>query len=171
MTFSFQKIDLEVARQIVAWEYPSPYHAYNLHGSALAVARFIDGPYFAVFSQEELMGFFCYGEASQLASHRKHGLYQVKGYLDVGLGMNPALCGRGLGASFLRSGLTFARQRDWQGGFRLTVASNNVRAYKVYNRLGFTEIGRIAWDTKLTADFVVMTLDTFEQDPLTCLVD
>lgn len=165
MDFVFEKMDLLAALQVVSWEYPAPYEVYNLHGSALALARLVDGAYFSVFSQEQLVGFFCFGSAAQLAGKRDHRLYQDKAYLDVGLGMHPHRCDRGLGSSFVRAGLVYARKQDWRGGFRLTVASNNLRAYKVYSRLGFQEEGRIVWNPKLRSDFVVMTLDTFELSP------
>lgn len=164
--FAFRKVDLAVALEIVRWDYPAPYHVYNLHGSSLAMARLVDGPYLAVYSGEELMGFFCYGPAAQLSVKKEHGLYLPRQYLDVGLGMHPAWCGRGYGLVFVRSGLLFARQQDWQGGFRLTVASNNARAHAVYSKLGFAEVGRISWDARFSSDFVVMTLDKFGPTPV-----
>lgn len=161
MHFSFEKVDFKAAFQIVSWEYPPPYGLYNLNGSALAIVKFIDGNYFAAYLDDQLMGFFCYGSAAQLIGKKDHPLYQDKSYLDVGLGMHPDWCDRGLGISFVRAGLNFARERNWQDGFRLTVASNNPRAQKVYSRLGFQEIGQISWDDKLTQYFLVMTLDNF----------
>ncbi|MCK9526058.1 MAG: GNAT family N-acetyltransferase [Limnochordia bacterium] len=165
MGFVFQKANLGAAVQIVAWDYPAPYQMYNLHGSAVAMDRLVDGPYYAAFSKGELMGFFCYGTAAQLNGKKDHVLYTAQGFLDVGLGMHPAWCSRGHGVDFLRSGLLFARNRGWQEGFRLTVASNNIRACKVYSRLGFQEIGRVVWDSGFNWDFVVMTLDTPWPDP------
>ncbi len=163
MDFTFQKVDLGVALKIVAWDYPAPYHVYNVHRSALTVARFVDGPYFAVLSGEQLMGFFCYGASAQLTDKKDHALYRARDYLDVGL--HPDWCGRGRGFSFVRSGLLFARSQGWLKGFRLTVASNNTRARKVYSRLGFQETGRIPWNAALTHDFVVMTLGTLGPAP------
>lgn len=171
MEFAFQKVDLGMALKIAAWDYPAPYHVYNVHGSPLALAKFVDGPYFAAFCDEELMGFFCYGGAAQLVGKKDNLLYQSKEYLDVGLGMHPAWCGNGYGLSFVSSGLHFAKHHGWLQGFRLTVASNNTRASKVYSRLGFQETGRIAWHSTVICDFVVMTLDSFEPAPLAAVVD
>ena len=162
MGFVFEKVDLGAAMAIVGWKYPPPYHVYNLNDSTLALARLVDGPYFAARFDGELMGFFCYGTAARLNGKKDSELYSSRAYLDVGLGMHPAWCGRGKGLGFVRSGLLFARSQDWQGGFRLTVASNNTRARTVYARLGFEEIGRIVWDSPLNRDFVVMTLDSCE---------
>lgn len=171
MDFVFQKVDLGVALKIVAWDYPAPYHVYNVHGSPLALARFIDGPYFAALWGEELIGFFCYGVAAQLNGKKDNELYREREYLDVGLGMHPAWCGSGQGLRFVRSGLQFAKHQGWLKGFRLTVASNNTRALKVYSRLGFQEMGRIAWHSRVMCDFVVMTLDNFGPTPPVALVD
>ncbi len=163
--FVFQKMDLGAALAVVQWEYPTPHHVYNLHGSILAITRLVDGPYFSVYFGEELMGFFCYGAAAQLKVGKGHVLYVSREYLDIGLGMHPAWCGRGLGVEFVRSGLVFAKDQDWRGGFRLTVAANNARAYAVYSRLGFKAIGSISWDDRFSSDFVVMTLDEFGPTP------
>lgn len=162
MEFSLHKADFLEAVQIVSWEYPAPYEVYSLHGSPLAIAKLVDGQYFGVYNHNQLVGFFCYGEAAQLAGYDRHLLYQDKQFLDVGLGMHPDYCGRGLGASFVRAGLVYAREQSWLGAFRLTVASNNPRAITVYSRLGFQEVGRIVWDASLDVDFLVMTLDSFE---------
>lgn len=160
MKLAFQEMDLRSALQIVDWEYPAPYEVYNLHGSPLALAKFLEGSYFSVRLQDELVGFFCYGRSAQLLGKRDNPLYQSR-HLDIGLGLHPSWCGRGLGVTFVRSGLVFARS-FWSGGFRLTVASNNPRAMKVYSRLGFQEAGRIAWSADASVDFLVMILDNFE---------
>lgn len=160
MDLTFRKVDLRAALEIVSWEYPPPYDIYGFHSSALALAVLVDEPYIAAFADRQVVGFFCFGQAAQVRSKRKHLLYQAEEYLDVGLGMHPAWCGRGLGLNFLHSGLLYAKSYDWQGGFRLTVAANNVRAIKVYGRLGFREAGRIAPDSETGPGFVVMTLDT-----------
>lgn len=157
--FHIKKADFAAALQIVEWNYPAPYHVYNLHGSAVALHRLVEGPYYAVYADRQLMGFFCYGEAARLRTRKNHPFYQDQNYLDVGLGMHPAWCGRGHGQVFVRSGLCFARELQWEKGFRLTVASNNPRALKVYSRQGFRETGRIPWNAKFTSHFVVMTLD------------
>jgi ribosomal-protein-alanine N-acetyltransferase len=59
------------------------------------------------------------------------------GTVELGLGLRPALTGRGLGASFLASGMEFARTRFEPVRFLLSVATFNERAIKVYERAGF----------------------------------
>lgn len=161
MELTFKKIDLFSAFDIIAWEYPAPYGIYTLNNSPIAFTKLIEGNYYGAFFEEILIGFFCFGSSAQLATKTDHKLYQDRGYLDVGLGMHPDYCGHGLGEDFLRAGLNYAREQKRLNRFRLTVASNNYRAIKVYERLGFKEQGKIFWDPALTGHFLVMTLDTF----------
>src|SRR2546421_416682 len=62
--------------------------------------------------------------------------------VEVGLGLRPDLTGRGLGESFSRAALDFARAEWSPRRFRLYVAAWNRRALRVYERLGFREAGR-----------------------------
>ncbi|NMB20853.1 MAG: GNAT family N-acetyltransferase [Firmicutes bacterium] len=160
MDYIFEKVDHSSALQIVAWDYPAPYDLYNLHHSEVARDRLVSGPYFASFSGSDLVGFVCFGKAARLSGKKDNPLYAASEFLDIGLGMHPAWCGKGYGEGFVRAGLLFAQNRGWNEGFRLTVAANNIRARKVYTRLGFREIGQIPWDSSSTWDFLVMTLDT-----------
>jgi RimJ/RimL family protein N-acetyltransferase len=59
------------------------------------------------------------------------------GPLDIGLGLKPELCGKGMGAAFMGSGMEYARKNLGAAGFRLTVALFNSRAGKVYKKIGF----------------------------------
>ena len=60
--------------------------------------------------------------------------------VHVGLGLRPELTGRGLGRTFVDSGLTYARDRWGPARFRLWVAAFNVRAIRVYERQGFERV-------------------------------
>lgn len=163
MELKIRKVEAQEALQIASWVYPPPYQKYNLHGSPLAIARLLRGRYFAVFAHNQLRGFFCYGSSAQLTNKKEHELYQGGNYLDFGLGMHPDYCNQGLGLQFAHSGLLFAVEQGWSGGFRLTVAFNNLRAMKIYLRLGFQEVGRIVWDSSPKFEFLVMTLDGLGQ--------
>ena len=57
--------------------------------------------------------------------------------MEIGLGLRPDLTGKGLGRGFLVAGLAFARRSFRLGVFRLSVASCNERAIKVYEGVGF----------------------------------
>lgn len=162
MKLTFKKVDVFSALEIISWEYPAPYEIYTLHNSPLALVKLMEGRYYAAFDHTVLIGFFCFGSAAQLVTKTDHPLYKNKNYLDIGLGLHPNYCGKGLGANFLLAGLRYAQDQGWQQGFRLTVASSNLRAIKVYQRLQFKEQGKIFWDPALSAHFLVMTLDVLE---------
>ena len=62
--------------------------------------------------------------------------------VEVGLGLRPDLTGRGLGEAVIRAELDYARA-EWQPAtFRLFVTVWNERAIRLYERLGFHEVGR-----------------------------
>ena len=129
-------IDLSIApmsqRDAVAiseWHYDPPYSFYDSNADSDDEALLLDaerrkGRYFSAFDDGALVGFF---------------EFQVKGGdVVVGLGLRPDLTGRGRGLEFTEAGLAFARERFGPGQFRLSVASFNTRAIKVYERAGFT---------------------------------
>ncbi len=161
MFFSIRKTGYGDALQIVSWEYSAPYEIYNLRNSPLVVVRLVDGRYYSVFTELGLTGFFCYGPAGRLRMKHAAALYQNAKYLDVGLGMHPKFCGRGLGTYFVRAGLVYAYRAFGTNHFRLTAATGNIRAIKVYAKLGFIESGIIKGCVGPVSEFTVMTLDDF----------
>jgi RimJ/RimL family protein N-acetyltransferase len=61
---------------------------------------------------------------------------------EVGLGLRPDLTGRGLGEAVVRAELDYVRE-DWAPTtLRLLVTVWNTRAIRLYERLGFREVGR-----------------------------
>jgi RimJ/RimL family protein N-acetyltransferase len=62
--------------------------------------------------------------------------------VEVGIGLRPDLTGRGLGEPFLRAQLAYAAEQWSPLTFRLFVAVWNERAIRIYERLGFREVGR-----------------------------
>jgi RimJ/RimL family protein N-acetyltransferase len=63
------------------------------------------------------------------------------GLCTIGLGLAPRLTGRSLGPGFVRTGLDFAVSQWRVSRFRLEVVAFNVRAVRVYKRLGFVSTG------------------------------
>jgi [ribosomal protein S18]-alanine N-acetyltransferase len=120
------------AEEIATWRYEPPYSFYDSDADAGDLALLLDpetreGTYFAAFGADaSLLGFF---------EFRPHG-----DDLVVGLGLRPDLTGRGLGLEFVGAGLAFARRRFEPSRFRLSVATFNERAIRVYERAGFVRL-------------------------------
>jgi len=112
------------------WRYPEPYSFYDRTADPDDAALVLDanrrkGRFFSARDETgKLIGFF---------------EFQQKGNdVVIGLGLHPELTGRGLGRGFLEAGIAFALKKFRPARFRLSVASFNRRAIKVYERAGFT---------------------------------
>jgi ribosomal-protein-alanine N-acetyltransferase len=129
MALRFEQMTQEEAEAIAAWRYEPPYDFYDARADEedlglLLSAERRAGRTFAVKDEAGgLVGFFTYGQEADV--------------VVVGLGLRPDLTGRGLGAPFVTAGLGFARERFTPRQFRLSVATFNARAIKVYERVGF----------------------------------
>lgn len=123
------------AQAISAWHYPGEYALYNFSPED-SLDELLDGSSWGVRdAQGALTGFYQFGRGGRIPT-KEQGAY-LEGPLDIGLGLRPDLCGKGLGESFLLAGMEFARARLGAEAFRLTVAAWNLRARKVYARCGF----------------------------------
>lgn len=147
------KIDVT---EIVSWKYPQEYSFYDLEDSPDTFDELLDGSYYAVRDQDnQLMGFFCFGRNAQVPEGRHQNLYSGDNVLDIGLGMKPEITGKGMGFSFLKAGMEFAKQSFKPDYLRLSVAAFNVRAIKVYARIGFKETASFVNNGY---PFIVMTI-------------
>jgi len=131
----------EQAEQISKWKYETEYSIYSMDESEELLNELLDGSYFSVRDNDNLIGYFCFGKAAQIPVKVATEFYLDSSFTDIGLGVKPALCGKGLGQEFLLSGMEFAREKLGAKKFRLTVASFNKRAIKVYERVGFFKVG------------------------------
>ena len=141
MRFTLSPIIRADAQAISRWRYDGPYSAYN--GNQASVASLLEPRYFyhSVHDDHgELVGYFCFGEDARVSAGKRLGLYERETALDVGLGMRPDLTGQGLGAEFVQAGLRFAKATYDPEAFRLTVATFNRRAMRVYERAGFKPV-------------------------------
>ena len=136
--YTLSPMDLISARHIVTWTYEPPYSIYSLQDSQETIADLLGGEYYTVTDQGgALIGYFCFGASAQVPAGHSIGAYTDTSLLDIGLGLNPALCGQGRGLFFMEQGLIFATEELGANGFRLTVATFNNRAIKTYERAGF----------------------------------
>ena len=139
--YVFEPMNDEQARAVAAWRYEAPYDFYDMANDPEDLEELLGPPerregYYALLSDGELVGFFCYGPGGQLPTFD----YPDDGSVDVGLGLEPDLTGKGLGLEFVRAGLRFGRHRFSPAGFRLSVATFNERAILIYERAGFRRV-------------------------------
>ncbi|WP_031539961.1 MULTISPECIES: GNAT family N-acetyltransferase [unclassified Bacillus (in: firmicutes)] len=136
MSYSLHKITEEVAREILSWTYLPPYDLYNSEVTEEALQEFAENPYYALYKDGALVGFYCTGYAAQVPIGYFFQAYP-EGYLDIGLGMRPDLTGRGQGTAFLQ--FIIASIETTQP-LRLTVAAFNKRAIALYEKFGFHKV-------------------------------
>ncbi len=139
--YVFEPMSDEQAHAVVAWRYEVPYDFYDVANDPEGLEELLGPPerregYYAVLSDDELVGFFCYGPGGRLQGFD----YPDDGSVDVGLGLKPDLIGRGRGLGFVRAGLEFGRRSFSPAGFRLFVATFNERAIRVYEHAGFRRL-------------------------------
>ncbi|TCP31273.1 ribosomal protein S18 acetylase RimI-like enzyme [Scopulibacillus darangshiensis] len=152
------KMTLEEAFELTQWRYEEPYNFYDLDDSAQTINEFMDGScYSARDEHDALIGFYCFGINAQVPGGRKEGLYQGEHVIDIGLGMKPELTGKGLGLSFFQTGMDIAKNEYNPKGIRLSVASFNKRAIKLYTKAGFKQEGEPFLSRG--NEFIIMTLD------------
>ena len=92
--------------------------------------------YVAYDKGNNILGYICIGKSAQIPT-KEENTYIDETVLDIGLGLNPSLCGNGLGSKFLMDCISFAKQKFNTSNIRLTVALFNQRAVKVYGKIGF----------------------------------
>jgi [ribosomal protein S18]-alanine N-acetyltransferase len=141
LRFTLTRITRADARAISRWRYDGPYSVYN--GSPASVDPLLNPRYLYHSVRDEqgdLAGYFCFGEDARVSAGRRLGIYDREPALDVGLGMRPDLTGRSLGEGFVASGLRFANETYSPQTFRLTVATFNRRAIRVYEKVGFEPV-------------------------------
>lgn len=129
MQFTLNKMKQEDAHQIASWHYASPYDFYDWDKDPQDLAELLDPrswqeTYYSVFNEEnDLVGFFGFKPDGQ--------------NVEVGLGLQPDLTGKGLGQAFLNSGLEFGLEHFPVKMWSLSVATFNTRAIRLYMHGGF----------------------------------
>ncbi len=157
MDFTVRTMTPEYAKEIANWTYSAPYDLYNLNGDPRAVDELLGQPYFAILGENEgLVGFYCYGVAARVPTDNP-AVYPETECIDFGLGMRPNLTGAGLGLTFLRRiedelGIHFPGKP-----LRLTVASFNARAVRLYKKSGFKPMASFYRGDQ---EFMVMVKDS-----------
>ncbi|WP_409303873.1 GNAT family N-acetyltransferase [Peribacillus sp. SCS-155] len=152
--YSFEKMTEQHACTIINWKYPPPYDFYNGQGTEDELEELLHRGYMTVTNQQgELVGYFCTGKAGTVPAGHTIGGYP-DGWFDIGIGMAPMLTGKGWGTIFFKEVLDFIEQQNSVRPKRLTVASFNKRAIRLYQKFGFVEQKRFLAGAN---EFVIMT--------------
>lgn len=132
-------MDTTSAAAISGWEYEPPYDFYNMGASEESVDELTNGLYRVVKSTDgQVIGFYCVGESAQVPAGVETGAYlSQRDVVDIGIGMRPDLTGQGLGTEFLEHVLRQIVHDYPSSDIRLTVATFNKRAIRLYERFGF----------------------------------
>lgn len=128
------------AEAILSWRYPSPYDVYNFDpaNATTDLCYLLDtvNNFHAMLDAEgTLVGFCSFGADGQVPG----GDYSAKA-LDIGMGIRPDLTGQGFGAAYARVVVAHGVERYGFSRARVTIASFNLRACKVWEKLGFTPV-------------------------------
>lgn len=150
------------ARSVLSWAYDPPYDFYNLEPAQIeeAIGETLDGSHWSVRDAEgDLAGFLSVGPTGQVPGGCTAGVYETYPGLDIGLGMRPDLTGQGRGLDFFLACVDFVRRELHAGDLRLSVATFNERAIRVYERAGFRR-GPVFHSPSSAGDaeFMLMTL-------------
>ncbi|HDR3654859.1 MULTISPECIES: GNAT family N-acetyltransferase [Bacillus cereus group] len=134
------KLTIEEAKKINTWTYEEPYSLYSFSGEKEVIEELLDGTYYGCCDdQGDLIGYFCFGANAQVPGGRDANLYGGEDVIDIGLGMKPALTGKGIGKEFFQAGIAFATKEFNVKMFRLSVATFNTRAITLYKNIGFKQ--------------------------------
>ncbi|WP_223282815.1 GNAT family N-acetyltransferase [Neobacillus kokaensis] len=140
------------ATEILNWKYEAPYDFYDVEYSSAALKELLENPYYAVINySSELVGFFCIGEPAQVPIGVQYGAYQDE-FVDIGIGLKPELTGKGKGAAFLAFVINHIQEK-FHAPMRLTVATFNKRAIRLYEKFGFDKV--VAFNSRGT-EFITM---------------
>lgn len=137
--------------EFMEWRYEPPYHIYNMSQEGQtdysdALSYFLNPEYefhTLTNAENELVGFFSFGSDAQVPG----GDYTAPA-LDIGLAVKPTLTGNGLGIHFAKTAVSYAIAHHQPPMLRVTIAEFNVRAQKVWQRLGFEQVGKFVEPTR-----------------------
>ena len=136
---SWRPMDEAAARAIAGWRYAGALAFYNTAEEEVEMTvRTLCAPqhrYFAMALRNgDMLGYCCFGEDARV----RGGNYPDDA-LDIGMGIQPCLLGRGLGTHLLQQAIAFANQEYAPPRIRATVAAFNERALRLCRSAGFRE--------------------------------
>lgn len=120
------------AADVAAWRYEGDWSVYDLSTSEPLLSNL--SSYYAVVDGDMLIGFSCIGIEARIA-----GINGDPAILDVGMGMDPRLVGRGNGVRFGQTVLRYLDAHHPGVTLRAVVQSWNERSLRLTRRLGFQD--------------------------------
>ena len=133
MQFRFKPMNESYAHAIANWHYEGMYAFYDMDQDMQDLEELLDphswtGKYCAVLNEHgELVGFFSFEKEDEA--------------VVIGFGLRPDCTGEGFGQAFVEAGLEYAKIKFDPATFRLSVATFNQRAIRVYEKVGFKSDG------------------------------
>lgn len=134
----FIKMNNKYANEVLNWHYNGKYSFYDIEFDKEDLEEFFKkiknnnwgNKYIALDEDEKLVGIFNYGFGDNV--------------MEIGLGLRPDLTGKGIGESYIKAGIEFGKNKFKYIGktVKLAVVAFNIRAIKVYERIGFKEVNR-----------------------------
>lgn len=139
MSLNIQQLDEINARACALWHYEAPLNFYNLNSDEIEqnVQYFLDpqNNFYGIFEKLEFIGFCSFGKDGQVDG----GNYSALA-LDIGMGIRPDMTGQGRGNYYVSAVLNFALREFNAPLFRVTIATFNQRALRVWSKAGFRPI-------------------------------
>ena len=159
MKLKIRPLSEEQIRIFVTWEYSEPYALYNMSTEDMeSQVRFFSNPqngYFAIMDElGELLGFCNFGADARVPG----GDYSAEA-IDIGMGLRPALTGKGRGAEYAGAVFDFARMHYSERQHRVTIAEFNQRAQRLCRGFGFSQVSRFSREGD-DKPFIIMVRDT-----------
>jgi RimJ/RimL family protein N-acetyltransferase len=144
MNFRFEPISEAMAREALTWLYPPPYDFYNppeqITEEMVAALLASESAQWGVFDDaNRFIGLMSTGLDAQVPG----GDYSAPA-VDIGIGLHPDRCGRGLGREVVAAFIAFLEERNGPATYRATIAAFNQRSLKTFHHLGFTESSRFS---------------------------
>jgi [ribosomal protein S18]-alanine N-acetyltransferase len=134
MNWMKTEMNESLAKEALQWKYEPPYDFYSNELTEESLNELLNGAYVAVLNEKlQIVGYYCTGVSAQVPKGNEFGAYTETTKIDIGLGLKPNLTGQGNGRSFFQ----FLLQEIGSENLRLTVASFNKRAIKLYENFGF----------------------------------
>lgn len=144
MKYTFNKMSQESALTIAdKWHYEEPYSFYDAledmeDYQELISPELRNNNYFEAKIDQELVGFFSIFKEKE------------EDQIEIGLGLRPDLCGKGLGKALLNQVEEYVISIYHPSKFILSVAAFNNRAIKVYQSCGYRIVGEENRETNNT---------------------